>query len=253
MNSTDFWNLIISSLVGFEDSGFLTSSFFDTTFLTFVGATFDSSYFEDSLTSSVLATFFTTGEGIEFVFFTLRVGVLDADGYFFSGDAGCLGVLLTTFFTFLLLVEAVLFCFWIASGDGDLIGSGTLLRSSLLGDVWAEREGFSNLLLYWSSVSWSRKEILIKFLSFLFFYLTPSWMAVPAEMIALMTAGLDSTSTLYCVSLILCFCGVGFYFGSGWDFFFAASFWDYASYSALIWLASILFNLITCFWDSCFA
>ena len=110
MNSTDFWNLIISSRVGFEDSGFLTSSLFDTTFLTFVVATLDSSYFEDS--SVLVDGFFTIGEGIEFVFFTLRVGVLDEDGCFFSGDAGCLGVLvLETFFTFLLLVDAVLFYF----------------------------------------------------------------------------------------------------------------------------------------------
>ena len=64
------------------------------------------------ISSFLTAGFFTTGDGIEFVFFTLRVGVLDAEGCFFSGDAGYLhGVLLATFFTFLLLVDAELFCF----------------------------------------------------------------------------------------------------------------------------------------------
>ena len=63
--------------------------------------------------SSFLATgFLTTGDGIEFVFLTFRVGVLDAEGCFFRGDAGyLLGVLLVTFFTFLLLVDAELFYF----------------------------------------------------------------------------------------------------------------------------------------------
>ena len=94
---------------------------------------------------------------------------------------------------------------------------------------------------------------MIKFLSFLLFYLTPSWMTVPAVMIALMTAGVDSTSTKNCVSLILYFCGVGFCFGSfGRAFFFAASFYDCASCSALIWLASIVLRLITVFFGSCF-
>ena len=88
------------------------------------------------ISSFLMAGFFTTGDYIEFVFFTLRVGVLDAEGCFFSGDAGyLLEVLLATFFTILPLFDAELFCFCMTSGDGDLIYSGTLLRSSLLGEV----------------------------------------------------------------------------------------------------------------------
>ena len=82
--------------------------------------------------------FLTTGDGMEFVFFTLRVGVEDVEGYFFSGDAGdLLGVVADTLLTVLLLLDDVLFYFvrTIGAGATDLICSGTLLRSSLLGEV----------------------------------------------------------------------------------------------------------------------
>ena len=73
---------------------------------------------------------------MEFVFFTLRVGVVDVEGYFFSGEAGdLLGVLDPTFFNVLPLFDVVLFCLATTSGAGDLTYSGTLLRSSLLGEV----------------------------------------------------------------------------------------------------------------------